>query len=194
MNTEHFLQTPVLRGNPRNTELLTSLVTSDFETMFYKGNMDDEDEAEKGREKKRTCLEISQASMKEERPQHQPFAHLDGAGAEKVDHQPLQREVDGGAAGEVKMERKRFQKVRKRFARDIRGYMVGQQPHQPQPKLPAVEVVDKVEGCLDTARNNKMVVHSGAQTGRNLMTENLVRKRSPDLNVDGNNGIMTNDG
>ena len=96
--------------------------------------------------------------MKDVRPQHQPFAHLDGAGAEKVRHQPLQHQhdVDGGAAGEVGMDKKRFVKVRKSFPRDIRGYMVGQQHHQPQPKLPAVEVVDKTEGCLDIARNNQV--------------------------------------
>ena len=69
--------------------------------------------------RKRTCLEFKegiQASMVEERPQHQPFAHLDVAGA-KDDPQPPQHqhEVDGWEAGERRMDAKRFINVRKRY-------------------------------------------------------------------------------
>ena len=83
--------------------------------------------------------------MVDGRPQHQPFAHLDGAGA-KEDHQPPhhQQKGDGGAAGAGEMDKKRFKIVRK--SNDIHGYMVGQQPHQTQPRLSVAEVVDKGEG------------------------------------------------
>ena len=70
--------------------------------------------------KEGTASQEDQASMINLRPQHQPFAHLDGAGAGDG-HQPPhhQQQGDGGEAGEAINAKKRFQRM-----------LVGRQPHQ----------------------------------------------------------------
>ena len=91
-------------------------------------------EADQGRRKRR-CLEIGipiQASMIKEEPQHQPLAHLDGAGDQQT-HQPPnhQHEGDGGAAGAALLEKKRF--LLRKKSDGIA--MVDQHPHQIQLQL-----------------------------------------------------------